>query len=74
MADQWHVTGIRQETQLAENDSGFRSVYKVNYEIHDGPAEGTRGHVIIPASQYNDEYANKAIEAVVQQHQRISNL
>lgn len=74
MADTWNVTGIRQETQLSDNSDSFRPVFKVGYEVTDGPAKGTRGHVVIPASDYDSEVVNGAIQRIVEQHQRISNL
>ena len=74
MADQWKVTGIRQETQLSENSDSFRPVQKVSYEVTDGPAKGTRGHVIIPQEDYRAEIVQPTIQAMVDNHQRISNL
>jgi hypothetical protein len=74
MADDWKVTGIRQETQLSENNDTFRPVFKVGYQVTNGAAQGTTGHVVIPASEYNHEVVNNAIQRIVEQHQRISNL
>ena len=74
MADTWKVTNIRQETQLSDNSDGFRPVYKVGYEVTNGPAQGTKGHVIIPATDYNADVVNGHIQRIVEQHQKISNL
>jgi len=74
VADDWAVTGIRQESQLSENTDGFRPVFKVGYKVTDGAAQGTVGHVIIPATDYTHEVVNGAISRIVEQHQRISNL
>jgi len=74
VADDWKVTNIRQETQLSENTDGFRPVFKVGYEVTSGAAQGTAGHVIIPATDYTHEVVNGAISRIVEQHQRISNL
>jgi hypothetical protein len=74
MADKWKVTSIRQETQLSEGNDSFRPVFKVGYQVTDGPAEGTRGHVIIPAAEYEPDTVNDAITRIVESHQKISNL
>lgn len=74
MADTWAVTTIKQATQLSEGQDAFRNVYQVGYKIHSGPARGVQGHVVIPAEDYNDEVVNGAIQRVVDQHHRISNL
>ena len=74
VADDWAVTGIKQETQLSTNSDGFRPVFKVGYKVTGGPAEGVEGHVVIPATDYTHEVVNGAISRIVEQHQRISNL
>ena len=74
MSDTWSVTGIRQETQLSDNSDGFRPVFKVSYKVTSGPAQGTVGHVIVPAADYDEDVVGGAIQRIVEQHQRISNL
>ena len=74
MADTWSVTSIRQETQLSDNSDGFRPVFKVGYRVTSGPAQGTVGHVFIPAADYDENVVGGAIQRIVEQHQRISNL
>jgi hypothetical protein len=74
MADTWSVSNIRQETQLSEDGPGFRPVFKVSYRVNSGPAQGTQGHVIIPAGEYREETVKNAIDAMVANHHRISNL
>jgi hypothetical protein len=74
MADTWSVTGIKQTTQLSEGQDAFRPGYDVHYQITSGPAQNTRGHVFIPAQDYNDEVVGGTIQRIVEQHQRISNL
>ena len=74
MADNYEVTGIRQETQLSDTDAGFRPVFKVGYKVTNGAAEGTTGHVIVPASQYDADTVHKTVSAIVDKHNKVKAL
>jgi hypothetical protein len=74
MADDHEVTNVTQETQLAESGAGFRPVYKVNYKVTGGPAEGTVGHIIVPASQYDAPTVRAALASAVQKHQDVHSI
>jgi hypothetical protein len=74
MADDHEVTGVTQETQLADSGSGFRPVFKVNYKVTGGAAKDTTGHVIIPATEYDKEHVAATLKAVVKKHQDIHSI
>ena len=74
MAKDHHVTKVRQQVQLSDTDSGFRPVFHVHYEVTDGPAAGTTGHVVIPADQYNAATVRDTVAQMVQDHQEVHSI
>lgn len=74
MADTWHVTAQSLQTELSESGTGFTTVWKVQYKVDSGPAEGTTGYVNIPASQYNKDTVTKAIAAAVYHLHQVAGL
>lgn len=71
MAEDHKVTRVTQETQLADTGQGFRPVFKVHYQVTGGPAEGTTGHIIVPATDYEPEKVASALANVVKKHQNV---
>lgn len=65
MADKWHVTSQSLQTELSETGVGFTPVWQVKYVVDSGPATGTRGHVNVPAEQFNKDTVKAAIDAAV---------
>jgi hypothetical protein len=65
MADKWHVVSQVQDTELSEHGPGFETIWKVTYQVDNGPAAGTRGVVKVPAAQYGKDVVAKAIDAAV---------
>jgi hypothetical protein len=65
MADKWTVLGQNLTTQISDTGTGFDTVWEVTYQVTSGPANGTKGKVNIPASQYNAATVKSAIDAAV---------
>lgn len=74
MADMWHVTGQRQNTQLNPAGNGFQDVWEVSYMVDSGPATGTTGKVTVPQPQYTPENVAGMIDAQVEAHDRVASL
>lgn len=53
---------IHTESQLNEAGTGIEDVHVVPFTIDSGPAEGHKGQVKIPHSQWNAENAKAAVE------------
>jgi len=71
MATDHEITYVKQDTQLSSTEQGFRPVFKVGYQVTDGPAKGTAGHIIVPADQYNAETVKATLAKVVGTHQEV---
>jgi hypothetical protein len=74
MADDHEVTKVTQENQLADEGQGFRPVFKVNYKVTKGPAQGTVGHVLIPANNYDAETVKATLASAVKKHQEVHSI
>jgi hypothetical protein len=73
---EYHIVqnGQRLTTQLTSTGTGFQDVWEVTYQIDSGPAAGTIGTVRIPASQYNAEVVQAAVEAQLTHMHNIASL
>lgn len=74
MADMWHVTSQVLTTQLSDTGTGFDSVWEVGYMVDTGPASGTKGKVVIPASQFNAGNVKAAVDAAVYHLDQVAKL
>lgn len=74
MADMWTITSQQLNTQLSDTGTGFESVWEVGYQITTGPASGTKGKVVVPASQYNAANVKAAIDAAVYHLDQVAKL
>jgi hypothetical protein len=71
MAADYKVMNPTMETAINEAGTGFVTNWKIPYVITDGPAKGTRGHVLIPSDQYNADNAHQAIAGAVAMHHAV---
>lgn len=70
----WHVTSQNLTTELSDSGSGFDSVWEVRYQVDSGPAQGQRGMVRVPASQYNAANVKAAIDGQVYHLHNVASL
>jgi hypothetical protein len=71
VATDYKVGNPTMETNISENGQGFVTSWKVPYKVTAGPAEGTAGHVLVPADKYNAETVHGAIRAAVDMHHAV---
>lgn len=76
MADMWHIVpqGQRQSVQLNPAGTGFHNVWEITYQIDSGPAQGTTGMVQVPTEFYTADYVKQAIDAAVEQIDKVAGL
>lgn len=71
MAKDYKVGNPTLETNISDIGTGFTKSWKVPYQITDGPAKGTVGHVSIPADQYDADTVHSAISQAVKVHHEV---
>jgi hypothetical protein len=59
------------DTQLSDTGTGFDKIWKVPYTVTSGPAMGTRGHVTVPAEQYDADTVHGLVQQAVATHQDV---
>lgn len=74
MADTWKVTSQRLDTDLSDSGTGFVPVWRVNYTVTSGPAQGTNGYVNVPAAQHDADTVGRAISAAVANLHKVASL
>lgn len=74
MADKWIVTSQNLDQVLSDTGTGFEKVWQVNYKVTEGPAKGTRGHVVIPVAEYSADTVFKTISAAVYHVDQVAGL
>lgn len=65
MEAEWKVLSQTLQTELNPTGQGFHTVWQVRYQVTSGPAQGTQGHVNVPADQFNRDTVKAAIDAAV---------
>jgi hypothetical protein len=71
MASDYSVGNPSMETNISDDGSGFVTSWKVPYKVTDGAAKGTKGHVLVPADQYNAATVHGAIRKAVDAHHSV---
>lgn len=74
MTDMWHITSQSLQTELNTTGVGFVPVWRVGYQVDQGPAKGTQGHINVPADQHNAETVKAAIDAAVYNIDKVASL
>jgi hypothetical protein len=65
---------IRQETRLNDAGTGIEDVHVIPYTITSGPAQGHRGVIRLPESQFTPDQVKAALEDAVNRIHQISAL
>lgn len=72
----WHVLGdqITEDTQLLPGMGGLQMVYKVPYQIDDGPARGHTGIIRVAPADYTPDNLRRLIDAQVTTTHNVASL
>ena len=74
MADNFTITGQKQNVAINPAGSGFTEVWDITYRITAGPSKGTVATVTVPDSDHNADYIKNAIEQKIQSLDAIASL
>jgi hypothetical protein len=74
MADNYKILNQQPDVELASTGIGFQNVWKVSYQVTDGPSKGTVGSVIVPDADHNASYVKTAIETKIASLDAIASL
>jgi hypothetical protein len=70
----WKITSQKLETMADFDNGGFSQQWNIGYLVHEGPAEGVKGEIHVPANQLSPEIVSQAIDKLVEKHHRIADL
>ena len=74
MADTWHVTTQKLDTVINPEGNGFSQQWNIGYLVLSGPAQGVRGEIHVPLSQYDAGTVKETIGALVKKHHEIHSI
>ena len=74
MADNFTITGQKQNVQISPTGTGFEDVWDITYKVTDGPSKGTSATLVVPDADHNAAYINKAITAKIAALDEVANL
>lgn len=74
MADNYKILNQRPDMELSPTGIGFHNVWRITYQVTDGPSKGTTAEVVVDDADHNAAYVKTAIEAKIKDLDAIHSL